>query len=137
MLTTEIQTINSFYLEKEAEFADLFNTRYAQEVKDMVISLSLSLSFFLACFSCVPPLLTELPFLFFLCVCLWIDRDGGKLADPSQITEDLAEFRSFFSFCQRVDDLRNFTVLNYIGVMKICKKHDKKTGCPPFFFFPL
>ena len=43
MLTTEIQTINSFYLEKEAEFADLFNTRYAQEVKDMVLSL--------ACFS--------------------------------------------------------------------------------------
>jgi len=136
MLTTEIQTINSFYLEKEAEFADLFNTRYAQEVKDMVISLSLSLVLSRLLSLCTPSHRVTLPF-FFLCVCLWIDRDGGKLADPSQITEDLAEFRSFFSFCQRVDDLRNFTVLNYIGVMKICKKHDKKTGCPPFFFFPL
>ena len=38
MLLTEIQTINSFYLEKESEYDNLFKARYRQEVKDMVRS---------------------------------------------------------------------------------------------------
>jgi hypothetical protein len=39
----EIQTINSFYLEKEEEFSNLFATRYQQEVKDMARSFPLLL----------------------------------------------------------------------------------------------
>jgi len=34
----------------------------------------------------------------------------------------------FFEYCHEIDNLRDFTVLNYIGVLKILKKFDKKTG---------
>ena len=40
----------------------------------------------------------------------------------------MTELHDFFEYCRHVDDLRNFTVLNYIGVLKILKKYDKKTG---------
>lgn len=40
----------------------------------------------------------------------------------------MAELAAFFDYCRTVDDLRNYTVLNYIGVLKILKKYDKKTG---------
>lgn len=52
---------------------------------------------------------------------------SDQLAHPERISSHLSELRPFFDFCQQLDDLRNYTVLNYIGVLKICKKYDKKT----------
>jgi SPX domain protein involved in polyphosphate accumulation len=58
-----------------------------------------------------------------------------QLVHPERLSPDMAELAAFFAYCRTVDDLRNYTVLNYIGVLKILKKYDKKTGtaipCPP------
>ena len=40
----------------------------------------------------------------------------------------MSELATFFEFCRVVDELRQFVMLNYIGVLKILKKYDKKTG---------
>jgi len=45
-----------------------------------------------------------------------------------QLSPDLTELAPFFEYCHEIDNLRDFTVLNYIGVLKILKKFDKKTG---------
>eukprot|EP00013_Stygamoeba_regulata_P001467 CAMPEP_0177631500 /NCGR_PEP_ID=MMETSP0447-20121125/1784_1 /TAXON_ID=0 /ORGANISM="Stygamoeba regulata, Strain BSH-02190019" /LENGTH=705 /DNA_ID=CAMNT_0019132991 /DNA_START=193 /DNA_END=2310 /DNA_ORIENTATION=- len=49
-------------------------------------------------------------------------RKGGA------ISEDDPALADFFAFVAVVDSLRKFTVLNYIGLLKIAKKHDKKSG---------
>ena len=50
------------------------------------------------------------------------------MTHADRLSPDLTELGEFFEYCRAVDDLRNFTVLNYIGVLKILKKFDKKTG---------
>eukprot|EP00999_Lentomonas_sp_LEN2_P000126 NODE_111_length_2275_cov_88.543296_g88_i0.p1 GENE.NODE_111_length_2275_cov_88.543296_g88_i0~~NODE_111_length_2275_cov_88.543296_g88_i0.p1 ORF type:complete len:706 (+),score=76.96 NODE_111_length_2275_cov_88.543296_g88_i0:90-2207(+) len=50
------------------------------------------------------------------------------LSRPENISLTLDECKEFFEFAQQVDNLRKYTVLNYIGVLKICKKFDKKTS---------
>lgn len=95
--------INNFYLFKENEFKILFARQFESEVQSLVRFVFL-------------------PFAHSLTRC------RAQLARPLSQPVDVAELRPFFEFCQRLDDLRNFTVLNSMAVLKICKKYDKKTG---------
>ena len=100
LLNSELDRINRFYLGKEAELAAAFYHQFEPQVKARVTKRVLAFS---------------------------DGKKQTKLAKPETISTGMEEFEPFFEFCQRVDQLRNSTVLNYIGTLKICKKYDKKT----------
>ncbi|KCV70462.1 hypothetical protein H696_02803 [Fonticula alba] len=140
-LTKELEKINTFYMVKVNEYWDTYTQHYKESIKRILsraqnvqhLSSQLRRQASITASSSPDTVPTPAspgagPASLSEVAVSSIEGGGGSLQGLAADGLNFDDFRPFFEFCRKVDDLRNYTVLNYIGFLKICRKYDARTN---------